>query len=120
MSRVAARKPRRQPDAPMRPYCARYHRAIEILGRRWTGSILRVLLMGPHRFNEILTSIPGLSDRLLTERLRQLEEEALVVRQVSTDRPVQVAYQLTDRGHDLQKVVRAIKEWADRWMGDEE
>ena len=58
------------------PFCAQYTRAIEIVGRRWTGVILRSLLVGSTRFSEILADIPGLSDRLLSERLKELEPKA--------------------------------------------
>ena len=82
------------------------------------GVILRVLLSGPHRFNEILAAIPGLSDPLLTQRLRELEAEGLVERRVVPSSPVRVEYQLTEAGRDLEQVVHAIAAWAGRWMSD--
>src|SRR5713226_4081357 len=88
-------------DAPSLPqwkestFCPRYHRAVELIGRRWMGAILRVLITGPQRFNMLLTSIPGLSDRLLSERLRELEATGLVVRRVLPGPPVGVEYTLT-------------------------
>jgi len=63
-------------DPYQTPVCAEFHRTIELIGKRWTGAILAVLMQGPHRFNEILNSVSGLSDRLLTERLRELEDKA--------------------------------------------
>src|ERR687883_550161 len=62
--------------------CARFHHAVELIGRRWSGAILSVMLRGPQCFNEMLAAVPGLSDRLLTERLRELESEGLVRRTV--------------------------------------
>jgi DNA-binding HxlR family transcriptional regulator len=97
-------------------FCPRYHHAMELIGRRWTGAILRVLINGPHRFNELLATVPGLSDRLLSERLRELEMEGLVRREVLPGPPVRVEYELTERGHDLEAVIRAISSWAEKWL----
>ncbi|BDE05416.1 transcriptional regulator [Vulcanimicrobium alpinum] len=97
-------------------FCPRFQYAIELLGRRWVGAVLRVLIAGPARFNEILTAIPGLSDRLLTERLRELETEGLITRTVSNDRPVRVTYTLTTSGSSLTTIVNEISTWAERWV----
>lgn len=97
-------------------FCPRYHHAMELIGRRWTGAILRVLINGPHRFNELLRAVPGLSDRLLSERLSELETEGLVVRQVLPGPPVRVEYSLSERGYDLEQVIRAIATWAEKWL----
>src|SRR5215469_10759153 len=97
-------------------FCPRYHHAMELIGRRWTGAILRVLISGPHRFNEMLATVPGLSDRLLSERLRELETEGLVVRHVLSGPPVRVEYSLSERGYDLEQVIRAIATWAEKWV----
>jgi DNA-binding HxlR family transcriptional regulator len=97
-------------------FCPRYHHAMELIGRRWTGAILRVLINGPQRFNALLAEVPGLSDRLLSERLRELEAEGLVVRHVLPGPPVRVEYELTERGHDLEQVIRAISAWAEKWL----
>ena len=78
--------------------CARYHHAVELIGRRWSGAIISVMLGGPQGFNELLASVPGLSDRLLAERLRELESEGLVRRTVRTGPPVRVSYELTPAG----------------------
>jgi DNA-binding HxlR family transcriptional regulator len=96
--------------------CPRYHRAIELIGRRWTGAIIRVLLAGPRRFNEILSNIPGISDRLLTERLRELEQAEIVAREVETGSPVRVTYALTAMGRDLEGPLGEIGRWAERWL----
>lgn len=97
-------------------FCPRYHHAMEIIGKRWMGAILRVLLHGTHRYNEILLAIPGISDRLLTERLRELEAEGLVTRRIASTSPVRVEYELTDRGQELELAVRVISAWAEKWL----
>jgi DNA-binding HxlR family transcriptional regulator len=96
--------------------CPRFHRAVELVGRRWTGAIIRVLFAGPRRFNELLGSIPGISDRLLTERLRELEAEKLIVRRVEAGSPVKVIYELTCAGAELQEAMDALGRWAERWI----
>ena len=97
--------------------CPRFHRAVELIGRRWTGAIIRILLPGPRRFNELLAAIPGLSDRLLTERLRELEAAGIIAREVRPESPVQVVYELTPQGRELQEPLDAIGRWAERWIG---
>jgi len=97
--------------------CPRFHRAVELIGKRWTGAIVRVLLAGPRRFNELLAAIPGISDRLLTERLRELEHEELIVRHVEPGSPVKVVYELTCAGAELQEPLDALGRWAERWLG---
>ncbi len=98
------------------PFCPRFQYAIELIGRRWLGAIVRVLVSGPARFNEILSAVPGLSDRLLTERLRELEREGLVSRTVAQDRPIRVTYELTDCGRSLNDIVASISNWSERWV----
>ena len=96
--------------------CPRFHRAVELVGRRWTGAVIKVLLGGPRRFNELLGAIPGISDRLLTERLRELEAEGLITRHVEAGSPVKVVYELTCAGAELQGAMDAIGRWAERWI----
>lgn len=103
-------------EKPLTGFCPRYHHAVELIGRRWSGAILRVLISGPRRFHELLSSVPGLSDRLLSERLRELETEGIVIRQVLPGPPVKVQYELTEAGHDLEVAVRAIASWAEKWL----
>lgn len=98
------------------PFCPAYHRAVEIVGRRWTGEILRALLAGKTRFSEITTAVPGLSDRLLAERLKELEAEGIVTRTVLPYMPVRVEYQLTRKGQALHPVVQALSAWAEQWL----
>ncbi|MGH8991600.1 MAG: winged helix-turn-helix transcriptional regulator [Acidimicrobiia bacterium] len=105
----------KEPEA-ITPFCPRYHRAMEILGGRWTNEIVRALLGGTARFSEFTATIPGLSDRLLSERLRSLEAEGIVTRTVVPDKPVRIEYQLTDKGRDLAAVVQALAQWAQTWV----
>lgn len=97
------------------PFCPAYTRAIEIVGRRWTGAIIRSMLAGAGRFGEIAHAVPGLSDRLLSERLKQLEQEGIVERVVKPTTPVRIDYVLTQKGRDLAGVVRAVADWAETW-----
>jgi DNA-binding HxlR family transcriptional regulator len=99
-----------------RECCALYHRAVELVGKRWTGAILLVLLDGPLRFSEIRHLVPDLSDRLLSERLKELEAEEIVERRVLDGAPVRVEYGLTGKGLALEPAVRALKSWANAWL----
>lgn len=96
--------------------CPLYHRAVELVGRRWTGAILMVLLQGPSRFTDIAHAVPGLSDRLLSERLKELEAEGITKRIVHAETPVRIEYQLTEKGRDLSGIVEAVTGWATRWL----
>jgi DNA-binding HxlR family transcriptional regulator len=107
-------------DEGLSPYCHHFHRAVGILARRWTPEILRALLAGTTRFTGFTAQIPGLSDRLLSERLKDLEQEGLVVRTVTPSTPVRVEYRLTPKGEDLGQAMRAISAWAERWVTLEE
>lgn len=95
--------------------CPKYQRAVDLLARRWTPLIIRMLLPRPRRFSELRASIPGLSDRLLSERLKEMEEEGIVTRHVDVDIPVRVLYNLTSKGRDMEQIVREIQRWADKW-----
>jgi DNA-binding HxlR family transcriptional regulator len=99
--------------AKLTEFCPKFHQAIELIGKRWTGAIVRVLINGPRRFNEILAAIPDLSDRLLAERLRELEAENVVERHVESGPPVRVGYELTASGKALETALRALGEWAE-------
>jgi DNA-binding HxlR family transcriptional regulator len=97
--------------------CGLYHRAIELVGKRWTGAILLVLMAGPLRFSEIRHLVPDLSDRLLSERMKELEAEGIVQRRVLGGAgPVKVEYALTAKGQALEPTVRALKSWANSWL----
>lgn len=96
--------------------CTGFQRAVEFIGRRWNGAILYVLLDGPCRFNELLARVPNISDRLLTERLRELEAAGMVTREVQPGPPVRVVYEMTDAGRALNEVIQSISTWARAWM----
>jgi DNA-binding HxlR family transcriptional regulator len=97
--------------------CPRYHEAVELVGKRWTGAILYVLLHGGRlRFTEIAQAVPDLSDRLLSERMKELEARGIVKRHVSHDTPVKVSYELTEKGRQLAPALGELKTWADRWL----
>jgi DNA-binding HxlR family transcriptional regulator len=96
--------------------CKRYEHAIQLLGKRWTGLILDTLMAGPRRFCEMTAAVEGLSDRVLSDRLRELEDEGIIERMVYPQIPVRVEYRLTEKGYDLKPVVDAIHEWAEKWI----
>jgi DNA-binding HxlR family transcriptional regulator len=98
------------------PLCARFHKAVELIGRRWTGAVIQVLLQGRSRFAELRGAIPDITDRMLSERLRELEEEGIVARTVIPATPVRVEYHLTDKGRALAPALGAIGQWAERWI----
>ena len=96
-------------------FCPYYHRAVELIGRRWTGAILRALLSGVQRFSDVASAIPGLSDRMLSERLKELEAEGIVERLVRAEKPVRIDYLLTRKGRALGAVIEAVSGWAEEW-----
>src|SRR5438034_2781773 len=102
--------------SPPAQVCARFHRAIELIGSRWTGAILQTLLLGTCRYAAIKGAIPDITDRMLSERLRSLEAEGLVERAVIPETPVRVEYELTTKGRELQSALREIGSWAERWI----
>jgi DNA-binding HxlR family transcriptional regulator len=99
--------------------CARFHRASELIGRRWTGAIIFVLLGSRCRFAMLRDVIPDITDRMLTERLQELEQEGIVERTVIPVTPVRVEYALTKKGHALAAAINAIAEWAHKWIDED-
>lgn len=97
-------------------FCPYYHRAMELIGRRWTAVILRAMISGVQRFSDLVSAIPGLSDRMLSERLKELEFEGLVERTVIPETPVRVEYHLTEKGRALGDVMSAVSQWAHDWL----
>jgi DNA-binding HxlR family transcriptional regulator len=99
-----------------RHVCPDFHGAVELIGRRWTGAVLYALAdAGPLRFAELKDCVPGMSDRLLSARLKELESEGLVRREVQDGPGVRVSYELTPKGESLKPVIGALKDWAERW-----
>jgi DNA-binding HxlR family transcriptional regulator len=108
-----------QPEVHGARCCPRYHEAVELVGKRWTGAILYVLLHGGRlRFTEIAQAVPDLSDRLLSERMKELEQRGMVARHVSDGPPVKVCYELTEKGRQLAPALGELKAWADRWLNE--
>ncbi len=97
-------------------FCPQYHRAVEIVGQRWAGTIVQVMLAGAVRFGEIEDAIPALSNRMLSLRLKELEAEGIVKRVVIPETPVRIEYRLTEKGRALGPVVAALSAWADEWV----
>jgi DNA-binding HxlR family transcriptional regulator len=108
---------RRQPLCP--ELCPSFHKASELIGRRWTGAIIFVLLRVRCRFAVLRDAIPDITDRMLSERLQELEAEGLLVRTVVPESPVRVEYALTKKGRALSKAIGAITAWAHRWVASE-
>jgi DNA-binding HxlR family transcriptional regulator len=101
----------------VRSCCPRFHQAVELVGKRWTGAILAVLLQGgPMRFSEIAQAVPDLSDRLLSERVKELEKRGMVDRRVAPSSPARVEYELTPMGRDLAPALQELEAWAHRWL----
>jgi DNA-binding HxlR family transcriptional regulator len=95
--------------------CHQFHRASELIGRRWTGAIIYVLLSSTCRFATLRDAIPDITDRMLSDRLQELEQEGVVERTVIPDTPVRVEYALTKKGRALTPVIDAIGQWAHMW-----
>jgi DNA-binding HxlR family transcriptional regulator len=97
--------------------CPRLHEAVELVGKRWTGAILAVMLQGgPMRFSQIAQAVPALSDRLLSERMKELEARGMVERRVGGVSPARVEYELTPMGRDLAPALGELEAWAHRWL----
>jgi DNA-binding HxlR family transcriptional regulator len=96
--------------------CPFYHEAVELVGRRWTGAILRVLMDRPMRFSEVVQAVPELSDRLLSARMKELEARGIVERTVHPGPPVRVEYSLSEMGRELGPALDRLQDWAQRWL----
>jgi DNA-binding HxlR family transcriptional regulator len=98
------------------PVCARFHAAIELIGAKWSGAVLQALFTGSHRFADLRAAIPGVSDVMLTRRLRELEDAGLVERRVMPTSPVHVEYHLTQMGREAGPVLDAVIGWSHKWI----
>ncbi|HEX3784730.1 MAG TPA: helix-turn-helix domain-containing protein [Pseudonocardiaceae bacterium] len=96
--------------------CTRFHTAIELIGTRWTGAILRAIFTDQHRYAQIKAAVPGLSDTMLAQRLRTMEAEGLIQRRVIASSPVSVEYHLTAMGRDLEPALNALMAWSHKWI----
>lgn len=95
--------------------CDMFHHAIELIGKRWSGAVISVMIKGATRYCELREAIPGISDRLLADRLKELEQAGIVARDVEPTRPPQVSYRLTPKGQALGPVVDSITAWSHDW-----
>jgi len=102
-------------SATLTAFCPEFHSAVELIGRRWTGAILRAMMSGVNRFSDLSAIIPGLSDKMLSERLKELESQGIITRKVIPETPVRIEYELTRKGRDLESVVHALADWTSRW-----
>src|SRR5438270_1515747 len=99
-----------------RSVCSRFHRAVELIGGRWSGAILQSVLAGRSRYADIKAAVPGLSDTMLAQRLRDLEGAGLLERCVLPSMPVRVEYHPTAKGRSLGPVLEAVTAWAEEWI----
>jgi len=97
-------------------HCESYQVAVELLGKRWNGAIVAVLLPGPLRYHQLAMAVPGVSERLLSERLKELEAAGVVGRSILPGPPVGVEYELTEAGRELARPIEAIGDWARQWI----
>jgi len=100
--------------------CSRYHHAVELIGARWNGAIVRALLDGRSRYAEIKAVIPGVGDTMLAQRLKALEAEGIIERRLVSAAPVRIEYRLTAKGAALAPAVEALKAWAHEWLPEPE
>lgn len=106
--------------SPDKAFCPHFQKSIELVGKRWSGTILRAIMYHPLRFSEISTHIPVISDRSLSLRLKELESEGLITRSVESTQPVGVSYELTDKGRALESVITELENWAHDWVAPRE
>lgn len=100
-------------------HCPTFQAAVELIGRRWNGAIVLAAQRGTRRFGEFSTAIPGMSERLLAQRLRELEDARIMIRTVETGRPVSITYTLSERGEELARAVQPLIDWGERWLSEE-
>lgn len=99
--------------------CPKFEAAFTLLGKRWTGMIIRVLLTGSKHFSQISDAIPHMSDKMLSERMKELECQGILRRIVYPETPVRIEYELTAKGQGLSIVMDEVQSWADEWMEPE-
>ena len=100
--------------------CPKFHEAIELIGRRWSGAVISLLVTGRLRYSDLRAAIPDISDRMLSERLKELEVTGIIRRHVLPETPVRVEYELSEKGRALEAALHAISEWADEWIEPDE
>ncbi|MFH5187273.1 winged helix-turn-helix transcriptional regulator [Paenibacillus sp. TAB 01] len=100
--------------------CPRFEKGMQILSKRWSGLIIHQLLAGPQRFCHMEAALPSISGRLLSERLKDLELEGIVKRDVFPETPVRIEYSLTEKGRAIEPVIRSIEAWSQAYVEPEE
>ncbi|OCA84218.1 HxlR family transcriptional regulator [Bacillus sp. FJAT-27225] len=95
--------------------CPRFEKAMGLLSQRWTGLVIYQLLNGPQRFCNIESTI-GISGRVLSERLKDLEAEGIIKREVFPETPVRIEYSLTEKGRALEPLMKEIENWSQSWL----
>ncbi|WP_335872405.1 winged helix-turn-helix transcriptional regulator [Bacillus sp. 2205SS5-2] len=96
--------------------CPKYEEAFTLLGKRWNGLLIRVLFSGPFRFKDINDKIPLISEKVLSDRLKELEEKKIINRTVTLEVPIKIQYELTEKGESLRPVLDEVQKWADDWI----
>jgi DNA-binding HxlR family transcriptional regulator len=96
--------------------CPRFEKATELLSKRWVSLIVYTLISGPRRFSEIEDSLSNLSGKMLSERLKELEIEGIIKREVFPETPVRIEYSLTDKGQALGPIFGEIAKWSSEWI----
>ena len=117
MERASSTTPAGSADEQLARVAPEFHQAIELIGKRWAGAIIWALGERDHYFGELSQSVPGLSDRLLSRRLRELESEGVVSRSVHDGNPPRVSYGLTEKGRALGPAITELALWARHWNG---
>lgn len=95
--------------------CPKFEKAISLLSQRWTALVIYQLLLGTQRFSEIQSSI-GISGKVLSDRLKELEQLDIVKREVIPETPVLIEYSLTEKGHSMEPIIRTIENWSQDWV----
>ncbi|HMC06064.1 MAG TPA: winged helix-turn-helix transcriptional regulator [Solirubrobacterales bacterium] len=116
--RAREERARARSQGPPARVCPDFHHAVELIGKRWSGAIVWALSERPHYFAELCQAVPGLSDRLLSRRLRELEGERIVERSVYAGTPPRVSYALTEKGRALRPAIQKLRAWAQEWNSD--
>jgi len=98
--------------------CPKFEKAISLLSQRWTALVIYQLLSGSQRFSEIQSAI-GISGKVLSDRLKDLEQQGIVKREVIPDTPVVIEYSLTEKGQSIEPILRTIENWSQKWVKPE-
>ncbi|MCI0129948.1 MULTISPECIES: helix-turn-helix domain-containing protein [Enterococcaceae] len=97
--------------------CPKFEKTFDMLGKKWNGLIIDVLLEdGTQRFVELANKIPDVSDRVLVERLKELEEKGIITRDEHPIEKKRIDYSLTEKGEALRSVMNEVQSWGEKWM----